>query len=146
MQNNSIAIDFENNNSIFNKTCNDVSNRLINTIPTQELRIIENLPQTAGEVKLLSEIKFENTGELKNSYYNICGTEVSLWVLLLSLIVIITIIYFLYKWFFSSGEQIVNVKKSKNTPKLNEKLNDETETNTETETKTEQILKSTISN
>ena len=41
------------------------------------------------------------------------GYEFSLWTLILTLLILITIIYFLYRWFHSSDNLIVSIKKSK---------------------------------
>jgi hypothetical protein len=160
MQNNSGLIDVPNNNpidSIFNKTCNEISNRLIaNTNPTQQIvqdfQQILQVPQMAQvtqiggntvnqgveDIQLLNNIVVET----KSNYYNILGYEFSLWMLILALIVLLTIIYFIYKWFFTSNEQIVNIKKSKDTPKINnsnnkEKLNEEI-TDSEDESESEE--------
>jgi hypothetical protein len=186
MQNNAELIDVLNNNhkeSIFNKTCNDVSNRLIgNSNSTQTLQqtkniqsvpqIIHSVPQSvpqqvAGglipsvEKSIPDVIPLQDTSTVITStvvtpspYYNIFGYEFSLWMLILGLIILLTIIYFIYKWFFSPSEQIVVMTKSKDTlklittkKKLNEEISDsenetenETENNTKPETETNKSI------
>jgi uncharacterized membrane protein len=98
------------------------------------LKIVQVPLQIAGDTKQqFVEDILESANvvvDTKSSYYNILGYDFSLWMLILALIVLLTILYFLYKWFFTSSEQIVNIKKSKDTPKINnstnkEKLNEE---------------------
>lgn len=162
MQNNSGLIDITNNNpveSIFNKTCNEISNRLIaNTNPAQQFvqvpqqmvqfpqQMVQNSPQIAGNIKQqIVEDILESANvalDTKSGYYNILGYDFSLWMLILALIVLLTILYFLYKWFFTSSEQIVNIKKSKDTPKINnstnkEKLNEEITDSEDSDSETE---------
>ena len=145
--------------SIFNKTCNEISNRLIgNTIiPQNEIQnftAMANIPiqpfttipntfttvsvplqpvqinqpvQSAGTNNPIDTINIEIT---KSNYYSLLGYEFSLWTWILILVILLTIIYFIYKFFFSEKENIVNMKKSKNiTKSINskpgEKLNQE---------------------
>jgi hypothetical protein len=138
--------------SIFNKTCNEVSNRLIaetnvfnkNPIlltndvlqnnqlitPVQHAGNVEN-PVNAGNLVGIELITTNtNSNPTKSKYYLILGYEISIWTLILILLILITIIYFIYKWFFSYDNKIVSIKKSKQiiksiTLKDKEKLNQE---------------------
>lgn len=166
MQNNQELLNNSNNTaniippeSIFNKTCNEISNRLIGgtslpieqninitgqvkpqvvkTIETVEpLQIINKIPN--NQKILIDDIQSggleNNSLEVNNNYYSIFGFEYSLWTWILILLILLTIIYFIYKWFFSTNEKIVTIKKSKNTIKTiennksenpNEELNKE---------------------
>jgi hypothetical protein len=144
LQNNSKFIGGE---SIFNKTCTEISNRLIVDIPNttacntlnpsgsnfQPINQEQNLlvPQTNSSVSNIQQAgnRENNIVDTKSSYYSFFGFEYSLWTWILILLILLTIIYFIYKFFFSNNEKIVTIKKSKNIAKLNdskkEKLNDE---------------------
>ena len=139
--------------SIFNKTCNEVSNRLIgetnltnknnllsknNVVVTEHVdfngKNLEN--NQFGTSRNLNNIIQNETNistitmPLKSQYYTLFGHEFSLWMLILALLILITIIYFLYKWFSSSDTQIVTINKSKELIQLtdskdNDNLNNE---------------------
>ena len=136
--------------SIFNKTCNEVSNRLIgeidhigrndllnknNVIAMNDQgfcnKIAENNQHGASHiVNNMENNNNTNVGPIKSQYYSLLGYEFSLWTLILTLLILMTIIYFLYRWFFSSDDQIVSIKKSKEIVQLinskdNDKLNNE---------------------
>jgi hypothetical protein len=151
------------NESIFNKTCNEITNRLIGeTKLPNKITILSSNDLATGQlatgpqvsVPLVEQpVNIQNGGTLpnienismplipnnsvKSPYYSILGYEFSLWTLILVLLILITIIYFLYRWYFSSDNKVVTVKKSNqlvksinppNEKKLNEeikKLNEE---------------------
>ena len=145
LPNNSKIIEGE---SIFNKTCTEISNRLIVDIPTttvpntnntivpntntlntlgsnfQPINQEQNLlvPQTNSIVSNVQQAgNKENTIiDTKSSYYSFFGFEYSLWTWILILLILLTIIYFIYKFFFSNSEKIVTIKKSKNIAKIND--------------------------
>jgi len=150
MQNNLELLNIQNNTigvkadaeSIFNKTCNEVSNRLIGvtsavgeipikqTASSNEMQIVF---QTPPEIGTNTNFVIQNAGTsefttTKSNYYSIMGFEYSLWTWILILLILLTIIYFLYKWLYSSTN-IVTIKKSKNITKTispkNEKSNEE---------------------
>jgi hypothetical protein len=140
IQNNTIGVKAD-GESIFNKTCNEVSNRLIGivsvpvempikqTASSNEMQIVfQNPPEIPANTNVL--IQNAGSGELntKSNYYSIMGFEYSLWTWILILLILLTIIYFLYKWLYSSTN-IVTIKKSKNITKTinpkNEKSNEE---------------------
>lgn len=135
MQNNAEVIDVLNNNhieSIFNKTCNEVSNRLIGNMNSTiaQIPVLPNIIQIAGEsvpMATISQVEpVINTPTIPISpYYKLFGYEFSLWMLILGLLILLTIIYFIYKWFFLPTEQIVVITKSKDTPKLTTTKNTE---------------------
>jgi len=155
--------------SIFNKTCNEVSNRLIgdrNLFTTNQVLPNNDLVQTkqidihvqnAGNNNILSDMEpmTLSTNAIKSQYYCILGYEFSFWTLILILLILITIIYLIYKWFFSSDNQIVTMKKSKQImksinskekEKLNQEISDSEESESESETKSKSSSKSKISN
>ncbi|AYV79991.1 MAG: hypothetical protein Gaeavirus4_14 [Gaeavirus sp.] len=115
---------------IVNKTCGKVSDFLYGA---------HNLKGGAIEQEVTFEVKPTNiiieSGDdvkLVSKYYNIFGYEMSLWTIILVSLVSITIMYFIYRWYFTSGS-IVNIKKSKKNIKLKDIPNTET-TNTTTNT------------
>ena len=167
--------------SIFNKTCNEVSNRLIGgtnllnknqVLPTNDILQTNQLGihvQNAGNAGNVGNVdNVENLGDVemmtlsinttKSQYYNILGYEFSIWTLILILLILITIIYLIYRWFFTSDNQIVTMKKSKqiiksinskNKEKLNQEISDfEDSSGSESEsgTKSKSSSKSKTSN
>lgn len=143
IQNNNVAVNAD-GESIFNKTCNEVSNRLINVVSvpaeiplkqpasSNEMQIMfQNPPEIATNV-ILQNAGTNNIISPKSNYYSILGFKYSLWTWILILLILLTIIYFLYKWLFPSNN-IVTIKKSKNITKTisrkngksNEELNKE---------------------
>lgn len=149
MQNNLELLNIQNNTvnvkadgeSIFNKTCNEVSNRLIGIVsPPIEIPIKQTASsnemqivfQNPAEIPINTNAVVQNAGtselNTKSNYYSIMGFEYSLWTWILILLILLTIIYFLYKWLYASTN-IVIIKKSKNITKTispkNEKSNEE---------------------
>lgn len=149
MQNNLELLNIQNNTvgvkadgeSIFNKTCNEVSNRLIGIVsvpvempikPTASSNEMQILFQNPVEIPTNTKVVIQNAGTneiaTKNNYYSIMGFEYSLWTWILILLILLTIIYFIYKWLYPSTN-IVTITKSKNITKTishkNEKSNEE---------------------
>jgi hypothetical protein len=166
--------------SIFNKTCNEVSNRLIgetnlvnknsvlstnDILQTNQLGInVQNAGNAgnAGNVENLGDVEMMtlSINTTKSQYYNILGYEFSIWTLILILLILITIIYLIYRWFFTSDNQIVTMKKSKqiiksinskDKEKLNQEISDSedssgSESESESGNKSKSSSKSKISN
>jgi hypothetical protein len=157
--------------SIFNKTCNEVSNRLIgdtNLFTKNQVVPTNNILQTnqsnthvqnAGNVANVENLGYvevvSSIDTTKSQYYRIFGYEFSVWTLILILLILITIIYLLYRWFFSSDNQIVTMKKSKqiiksinskDKEKLNQEISDSEDSDSESETKSKSSSKSKMSN
>jgi len=143
-------------NSIFDKTCNIMTNKLIkesnNLINVPNVSMIKNNDMYSNETKLINPIQ-ENIGggngtnnnlsknvnldtnvvlgteiiipKTQTYQFSFLGYEFSIWTLILVLIIVITVIYFLYKWFFSPSTEIVSFKKSNKLSQFDDKkLND----------------------
>jgi hypothetical protein len=172
--------------SIFNKTCNEVSNRLIgepdllnssnfnfskinNPVETTNFIKIKEYEQSAGAQVANYQGSNDNvqsdsaTNVIieggKKEYYSLFGYEFSsFWTLVLGLLILITVMYILYKiykWFMSSDSQIVSIRKSKEiielekTPKdkLNNEISDseDSDSNTSSNTSTSTHTHTTLS-
>jgi uncharacterized membrane protein len=153
IQNNTVSVKAD-GESIFNKTCNEVSNRLIGIVsPHIEIPIKQTASpnemqivfQNPAEIPINTNIVVQNAGtselNTKSNYYSIMGFGYSLWTWILILLILLTIMYFLYKWLYTSTN-IVTIKKSKNITKTinsknknsNEELNKEiSDSDTDTE-------------
>ncbi len=88
----------------FSRILNDQSNKLLpsgNASPpsNQNLEIVNNLPENKIEIE-----------ESKSMYYNILGYELSFFTIVIISILLICVIYLLYKYFFTKSD-IVNIKK-----------------------------------
>jgi len=124
------------NYSIFNKTCNQMTNKLIGdtNLLLNDDKLLTNLNdlfQTGSANNIIETNTLLKVQD--NQYYSILGYNLSFWTLILMIIILSAIIYFIYRWFFnSSNNNIVSIKKPKNiielttsTPnKLNNEIND----------------------
>jgi hypothetical protein len=88
----------------FNKVANNLNSVIDNTVS-------EHLSNNQNNNNLLN---LDNNIQVQDSskFYNIFGFEFSFYSLILIVLVICTIIYFIYKYFCKCDQDIVNIKKN----------------------------------
>jgi hypothetical protein len=124
-----LNFDFKDKGPLVSKTCNGISNRIIEansnmmpTIHTHTIPVLNNVqvnPQVNPHVNVQIASGIDNsvldqlvTSTDSSIYYNIFGYKLSTWMLILGIIILITIIYLLYKYFTSENVPIVHITKS----------------------------------